>query len=269
MSCSCSAPVNNSESFNVQVSATEKRCAAGEKRGTENNAVQKIPVLSCEGACIKGEIARLIANNISKKDGYARGCHGELLTVPDSALAQWIKNAPKTLIIDGCGLKCHTRIFQNILQKDTLISVDALSYHKSFSDKFDIDSVSQKERESIADVTAEKIVIDLAGKIKNETKCQEKSGECGGCLSLEEDSLVGLGAAIGANCVPCTVYYLKQCKMSTLGEAKIKAAIQAALKVKSTPAEHISSVISKTLNGTEDSEDTAKCEPSSDTCSCG
>jgi alkylhydroperoxidase/carboxymuconolactone decarboxylase family protein YurZ len=269
MNCSCSAPVNNSESINVQISGTEKRCAAGEQRGKENKTAQKIPVLSCEGACIKGEIARLIANNISKKDGYARGCHGELLIVPDSALAQWIKNAPKTVIIDGCGLKCHTRIFENILKKDTLISVDALSYHKSFSDKFDIDSVSQKEREDIAEVTTEKIVLDLAGKINNDTLCQKKPVECGDCLSLEEKSLVSLGAAIGANCVPCTVYQLKQCKMSTLGEAKIKAAIEAALKVKNTPAEHIASVISKTLNGTEDPGDTAESEISSNKCNCG
>jgi alkylhydroperoxidase/carboxymuconolactone decarboxylase family protein YurZ len=269
MGCSCSAPVNNSESFNVQICGTEKRCAAGEQRGNENSAAKKIPVLSCEGACIKGEIARLIANIISKRDGYARGCHGELLTVPDSALAQWIKNAPKTVIIDGCGLKCHTRVFENILPKSALISVDALSYHKSYSDKFDIDSVSQKEREEIAKATAEKIMIDLTDNNKHDTICEKKSVECKGCLSLEEDSLVSLGAAIGANCVPCTVYYLKQCNMSTLGEAKIKAAIEAALKVKNTPAEHISSVISKALNGKDDSGVTAENEHSTNKCTCG
>jgi uncharacterized metal-binding protein len=268
MSCSCSATVNNNETINVQIRGTEKKCAAGEERGTENTAAKKIPVLSCEGACIKGEIARLIANNISKKDGYARGCHGELLTVQESALSQWIKNAPKTVIIDGCGLKCHTRIFENILKKDALISIDALSYHKSFSDKFDIDCVSQKERETIAKETTQKIMIDLAGKINSPTTCEKQSGECCSSLSLEENVLVSLGAAIGANCVPCTVYYLKQSKMSTLGESKIKAAIEAALKVKNTPAEHIASVISKALNGAEESADCTNSVNAADKCSC-
>jgi uncharacterized metal-binding protein len=268
MSCSCNAPVNNSEPFNVQISGTEIKCAAGELRGNENMAAKKIPVLSCEGACIKGEIARLIANNIAKKDGFARGCHGELLTVPDSALAQWIKKAPKTVIIDGCGLKCHTRLFENILQKETLISFDALSYHKSFSDKFDIDSVSQKEREEISAVTTEKIMTDLAGKIKNSTISQEKPRDCGSSLSLEEHTLVGLGAAIGANCVPCTVYFLKQSKSSKLGETKIKAAIDAAIKVKNTPADHITSVIGKSFNGLDDSETTPESGHSTNKCTC-
>jgi len=269
MNCSCSTQGNLNETINVQIHRTEKKCAAGERRGTENAAAKKIPVLSCEGACIKGEIARLIANNISKMDGYARGCHGELLTVPESALAHWIKNASKTVIIDGCGLKCHTRIFENILEKDTLISIDALSYHKSFSDKFDIDCVSQKERESIAEATTQKIMIDLAGTINGPATCEKQSGECCSSLSLEENVLVSLGAAIGANCVPCTVYYLKQSKISTLGESKIKAAIEAALKVKNTPAEHIASVISKAFNGNDGSEVCAESRQSADTCTCG
>lgn len=175
MGCSCNIPENNCESISLQISGTNKRCSAGELRGNENKAAQKIPVLSCEGACIKGELARLIANKIAKKDGYARGCHGELLTVPNSSLAQWIKNAPRTVVIDGCSLKCHSRIFENILQKEKIINIDALSYHKSFADKFDIDCVSDSERESIASVTAEKIFIDLNAFCKINNTCEKKT----------------------------------------------------------------------------------------------
>jgi uncharacterized metal-binding protein len=250
MGCSCNAPENSYSSINVQISGTNKRCPAGEQRGNENKSALKIPVLSCEGACIKGELARLIANKIAKKGGYARGCHGELLTVPDSSLAKWIKNAAKTVIIDGCSLKCHYRIFENILQKNKIISIDALSYHKSFADEFDIDCVPDSEKERIAAIAAEKIFGDL-NKLDN-CMCEEKPEEIMRTLSLEEDSLVSLGAAIGANCVPCTVYYLKQSKTSALGEAKIKAAIEAAIKVKNTPAEHILSVVEKIVNGTDD-----------------
>ncbi|HMA65538.1 MAG: hypothetical protein ACM31E_01260 [Fibrobacterota bacterium] len=44
MSCSCSATVNYNETINVQIRGTEKKCAAGERRGTENATALKIPV---------------------------------------------------------------------------------------------------------------------------------------------------------------------------------------------------------------------------------
>jgi protein-S-isoprenylcysteine O-methyltransferase Ste14 len=40
---------------------------------------------------IRGGIAGLAANIISKNGSYERGCHGELVAVPDTAIARWIK----------------------------------------------------------------------------------------------------------------------------------------------------------------------------------
>jgi hypothetical protein len=88
----------------LEVSKTGKTCPMGEVVGSRNLDEGKIPVLSCEGACIRGEIARLAANLVAKEEPYRRGCHGELFTVPESALAQWIKKAGKIALIDGCFL---------------------------------------------------------------------------------------------------------------------------------------------------------------------
>ena len=96
--------------FSIEVEGTENRCPIGETVGNRNNAEGKIPVLSCEGACIRGEIARLAANMVAKEEPFARACHGELLSVPDSAMAQWVKKADKVVLIDGCFLRCHGRI---------------------------------------------------------------------------------------------------------------------------------------------------------------
>ena len=82
--------------FNTTVSS----CPIGEITGKKNIIESKIPVISCEGACIRGEIARLAANNVSKKPGYSRGCHGELITVPESAIAQWMQSAEKVVLKD-------------------------------------------------------------------------------------------------------------------------------------------------------------------------
>ena len=65
----------------VKVDTTEAICPIGEITGNKNISESKIPVLSCEGACIRGEIARLVANIVSKEQAFGRGCHGELIAV--------------------------------------------------------------------------------------------------------------------------------------------------------------------------------------------
>ena len=71
--------------FTLEVEGTKGRCPIGETVGQENMDRGKIPVFSCEGACIRGEIARQAANMVARQEPYRRGCHGELFAVPHSA----------------------------------------------------------------------------------------------------------------------------------------------------------------------------------------
>ena len=145
----------------VEVDTTEASCPIGETIGKRNISESRIPVLSCEGACIRGEIARLAANIIAKEPSYGRGCHGELITVPDSAIAQWIKSAEKVVLVDGCFLRCQGRIIENILDKKNLIQFDALSHYKKYSDIFDYDDVPEAERKEAAQSVANWILDGL------------------------------------------------------------------------------------------------------------
>jgi uncharacterized metal-binding protein len=79
-------------------------------------------VISCEGACIRGEIARLAAHLVAKEEPYRRSCHGEMFTVPTSAIAQWMNDAGKVVVIDGCFLHCHGRILSNLALKAAPLS---------------------------------------------------------------------------------------------------------------------------------------------------
>jgi len=80
--------LNESKSnFSLEEEEMDKTCPAGQKIGKQNMAEGKIPVLSCEGGCIRGEIAPIAANIVAKEEPYRRGCHGELLAVPHSAIA--------------------------------------------------------------------------------------------------------------------------------------------------------------------------------------
>ncbi len=163
------------EKYKIEIDKTGGKCPAGEKRGEENILKKAIPVLSCEGACIRGEIARIAANLISKEEGYSRGCHGEFLTIPDSAIAEWIRNAEKVVVVDGCFLKCHKRIFNNILDESKICSFDALSYYGKYTEYFDPDSVPEKELKQVAADVAAKIINDLRKNITASAK------ECCAC----------------------------------------------------------------------------------------
>jgi hypothetical protein len=135
---------------NIRMNPTNAVCPIGEVTGKKNMRASKIPVLSCEGACIRGEIARLAAGIVSKKEPYARGGHGELITVPDSAISRWIKTAEKVVLIDGCFLRCHGRIIENLIGEDKLVQFDALSHYNRYTEIFNYEDVPETERKEVA-----------------------------------------------------------------------------------------------------------------------
>ena len=168
----------------VKVDTTKGSCPIGEITGKKNISESKIPVLSCEGACIRGEIARLAANIVTKEQAYGRGCHGELITVPESSIAQWIKSAEKVVLIDGCFLRCHGRIFENILDNKKLIQFDALSHYKKYTDIFDYDDVPEGERKEVAQSVAGWVMDSLNnhsdGSASSSATSDDKSSGCCG-----------------------------------------------------------------------------------------
>lgn len=143
--------------FTLEVERTKGRCPIGETVGQENIDQGKIPVFSCEGACIRGEIARQAANIVARQDPYCRGCHGELFAVPHSAMAIWAKKASAVIVIDGCFLRCHGRIMKGLIGEDRLVEFDALSHYKKYTDIFDIDGVPEEERKDTARSVADRV----------------------------------------------------------------------------------------------------------------
>ncbi|MFC1867351.1 putative zinc-binding protein [Thermodesulfobacteriota bacterium] len=175
---------NLNQKMIVKVDTTDASCPIGETIGKKNISELKIPVLSCEGACIRGEIARLAASIVSKEQAYGRGCHGELITVPESAIAQWIKSAKKVILIDGCFLRCHGRIMESILDNKNLIQFDALSHYKKYTDIFNYEDVPEEERKEVAQSVADWVMDSLnnpsAGSVPSSAASENKSSGCFG-----------------------------------------------------------------------------------------
>ena len=149
------------EKFSIEITSTNGKCPVGEKTAKNNIKKNIIPVMSCEGGCVRGEIARLATNMVTKEEGYGRGCHGELMTIPDSGISNWIKSSEKVVLIDGCFLRCHGRILENIIDSDRLIQFDALSHYKKYTDVFEIDAVPDEERLVVAREVADWVLENL------------------------------------------------------------------------------------------------------------
>ena len=148
--------------FPVHVQGVTGLCPVGEVYAKEQIAKQTTPVLSCEGACIRGEIARLAANLVAQEvPSLARACHAETFFVPHSAMADWVKGAAKSIMIDGCFLKCHGRVLKNLIGEEKLIHIDALPLYMKYTDILLMDEVPEEERKATARQVADQIIAKL------------------------------------------------------------------------------------------------------------
>lgn len=147
--------------FTLDVQGVKGFCPIGETYAKQQMADKTTPVLSCEGPCIRGDIARRAADLVAKELSLARACHGETFFVPHSSMATWVKTAEQVLMIDGCFLKCHGRALRSIVPEERIIQIDALPLHKKYCDKFLMDEVPEEERNAVAREVADKIIAKL------------------------------------------------------------------------------------------------------------
>ena len=148
--------------FSVAVQGVKGFCPAGEAYAKRNICEGKILVLSCEGPCIRGEIARLAANLVAHDvPSFARACHAETFFVPHSSMARWVKDARQVVMIDGCFLKCHGRVLKELVREEGVIHIDALPLYKKYTDIFLMDDVPEEERKAVARQVADQIIAKV------------------------------------------------------------------------------------------------------------
>ena len=160
---------NYTPDFSLEVQGVKGSCPAGEIYAKRNISEKKIPVFSCEGPCIRGEIARLAANLIAHEvPSFARACHAETFLVPHSSMARWVKEAEKSIMIDGCFLMCHGRVLKKLIGEEKVIHIDALPLYKKYTDIFLMDDVPEDERKAVARQVADKIIARLKDENRQE-----------------------------------------------------------------------------------------------------
>jgi hypothetical protein len=149
------------EDFTLQVDGVKGVCPAGEAWAEDKILQKKIPVLACEGPCVRGDIARRAANLVAQEEPYARACFPETFFVPHSSMARWVQEADQVVMIDGCFLKCIGRVLNNLVDEEKIVHIDALPFYNKYTDLFDMDEVPEAERIDTARQVADQILPSL------------------------------------------------------------------------------------------------------------
>ena len=120
----------------------------------------KKAVLSCEGGCLKGEIARVAANILAYKlerNAAVRMCLGDAAT-GNSGFIDLVKRAPEVIAVEGCPLKCGTEIMRHRIPDLKTTIIDASALYKFDRNKyFEIFDMPRTEIEEHAAKVAEYI----------------------------------------------------------------------------------------------------------------
>ncbi|WP_319577995.1 putative zinc-binding protein [uncultured Methanospirillum sp.] len=144
----------------IQIRKIEGACGLCEEYSEKNiTTPPKIAILSCEGACARGEVSRRAANLIAHemaKDETVRICLGGAFT-KNIGQRNLVRRAEKCLAIEGCFVSCATRMMQGVLPdlNPEVVLADTL-YEESLP--FGIDEVSDETFSTYARQVAEKVV---------------------------------------------------------------------------------------------------------------
>lgn len=130
----------------------------------------KIAVVACEGACSKGEIARLAANLVTfqlARESTVRICLGAAFT-KQAGPRDLVARAEKAIIIDGCPIACSTRMLKGVLPGLRPYTVLADTIHKATL-PFGLDEASESQLKACASTVAAAVVRDYVQKTPSDT----------------------------------------------------------------------------------------------------
>ncbi|MDR7869104.1 MAG: putative zinc-binding protein [Sporomusaceae bacterium] len=141
---------------------TGRICPDGQRYSEKQMALPpKKAVIACEGACIKGEVARSAANLLAYRlqaDNAVRICLGDAAT-GDSGMAELVKRAPEVVAIEGCPLCCGLTVLRSRIPDLAATVIDASKLYSFDRDaNFEIFDLSREQIEGYAGIVADHTV---------------------------------------------------------------------------------------------------------------
>ncbi len=106
----------SSDTETITLAKTNAQCGLCEDYAARERH-KPIVVMACEGACLRGEIARLAANLLCDElapERTARLCLGGAFT-KDTGQRSLARQASRVMAIEGCPIDCGSRMMQAVL----------------------------------------------------------------------------------------------------------------------------------------------------------
>ncbi len=122
-----------------------------------------VVVMCCEGACLRGEIARQAANLLCHKmapDKTVRLCLGGAFT-KDTGQRGLLKNGQRTVALEGCFIECASRMMKGVipdLKAEVIIADSLYDFDRSL---FGIDQMPEAQIRVHAEEVARKVLEQL------------------------------------------------------------------------------------------------------------
>lgn len=146
----------------VQIKKTKNVCPMCENYAKQQSS-KPVAIMCCEGACLRGEVARQAANIICyslapKKT--VRICLGGAFT-KDTGQRSLVRNSKRVIALEGCFIKCSSRMMKGIiseLEPEVIVADKLYDFDKNL---FGIDEMSEDEIKTHAQEVAKKIVEDI------------------------------------------------------------------------------------------------------------
>ena len=119
----------NNEYEVVRIEKAKGSCALCEGYA-ERHRNKPVVVMSCEGACLRGEVARQAANILCHSlapEKTVRICLGGAFT-KDAGARNLVRNAKRLIALEGCHVNCSSRMMNGVINglKPEVINADRM-----------------------------------------------------------------------------------------------------------------------------------------------
>ncbi len=146
----------------VRIEKTKNSCRLCEDYADRQKS-KPVAVMSCEGACLRGEVARRAANILCHSlasEKTVRICLGGAYT-KDTGQRALVRNAPRVIALEGCFINCSSRMMNGAvegLNPEVVIADRLYDFDRKL---FGIEEMPSGQIEAHARVVARKIAETL------------------------------------------------------------------------------------------------------------
>ncbi len=162
----CAGPTGKVEADDgyevVRIEKTKNSCRLCEDYA-ERQKTKPVAVMSCEGACLRGEVARRAANILCHSlapEKTVRICLGGAFT-KDTGQRALVRNAPRVIALEGCFINCSSRMMNGAvegLNPEVIIADRLYDFDRKL---FGIEEMPSEQIEAHARAVARKIAETL------------------------------------------------------------------------------------------------------------